>query len=297
LVDEPDSHVHPSSQKMLMVALERIASELGCRIILSTHSRHVVSAAPDNAAIVWMKDGAVFNKVDRDVIPLLIDLGALDQFDMDADVLMATEDEDTAMLEGTIAGISGARRIKLVSFNGLSNATSAQAFDSISKLVKHGPTVAIHRDRDFITDEELTTWSQPYLDNGIQVFCPKYCDMESYYATASHLAQVTGMSIAEAEALRSNVIHEHLDEFRAKFETKRQFANGKLWATGGRPTNDSLWDAGDPPPEEFLYGKLLLRLVKAELKRDPIRRSASALEKVPSKELIEELRLFLDGLD
>jgi hypothetical protein len=200
------------------------------------------------------------------------------------------------MLEGVIAGISGASRIELVSFNGLNNATNAQAFGSISKLVKHGPTVVIHRDRDFITEEELTRWSHPYVQNGIQVFCPNHCDMEYYFTTAPHLSQVTGMTIAEAEVFRSTVINEHLEEFRTKFESKRQFANAKLWPDGGSPTNDSLWRAGDPPPEEFLYGKLLLRLLKAELKKDSNHRSAPALEQVPSIELMEALRRFLEGV-
>lgn len=296
LVDEPDSHVHPSSQKMLMIALERIASEMGCRIILSTHSRHVVSAAPDGAAIVWMKEGAVYNLVDRDVIPLLMDLGALDQLDMDADVLMATEDQETSMLADSIAEVSGDRRIKLLSFNGLYNATNAQAFSSIASLVQHGPTVVIHRDRDFMTDEELDTWSRPYVENGIRVFCPKKCDMEYYFTTPSHLSRVTGLPIADAEALRSRVIDEHLGEFRRKFESKRQYVNGKHWPGGGSPTNTSLWKAEDPPPEEFLYGKDLLKFLKTELKRIPKLRSATALEKVPSAELVKELRDFLDGL-
>lgn len=297
LVDEPDSHVHPSSQKTLMVALERIAAELGCRVIISTHSRHVVTAAPDGAAIVWMKNGAIFDQVDRSVIPLLIDLGALDQFDMDADVLMATEDEDTSMLQSVVLGASGARRIELVSFNGINNATNAQAFNSICKLVKHAPTVAIHRDRDFFTDEELKRWARPYTENGIQVFCPRYCDMENYFATASHLSQVTGMSFEEAEAFRSRVVNKNLDVLRKKFEAKRKDANVKLWPDGGSPTNDSLWRVGDPPPEEFLYGKELLRLLKNELKRDPNYKSATALEKVASAELMEVLRIFLEGLD
>ena len=293
LIDEPDSHVHPSGQRMLMVALERIASELGCRIILSTHSRHVVSAAPVGAAIVWMKEGEVIGSVDRDVIPLLMDLGALDQFDMHAEVLIATEDEDTLMLEGVLSSVKKDRRIELVSINGLNNATNAQAFGVVSRLVKHGPQVVVHRDRDFISDEELSKWSRDYVANGVSVFCTKYCDVEYYFTTASHVSQVTGMSISDAQTLRSRVIAENVERFRAKFESKRQYANTKLWPDGGSPTSDSLWPVGSNPPEVFLYGKDLLRLLKTELKKNPAYRSRSALEATASQELMAELDEFL----
>ncbi|MGP5411659.1 ATP-dependent nuclease [Glutamicibacter ardleyensis] len=292
LVDEPDSHVHPSSQKMLMVALGRIASETNCRIIVSTHSRHVVSSAPDGTAIVWMKDGEIVDYADDDIIPLLIDLGALDQFDLKADVLLATEDEDSDMLKGVVSQLSGKSRVEFVSFNGLNNATNAQAFKTVSKLVEHGPKVVIHRDRDFLTDEELEKWSQEYVENGIAVFCPKYCDVEYYFATAKHIAAVTGMTLEDAELLRIKVIEESSDALLKKFENKRKYANEKLWPSGGSPANDSLWNGVDPIPEQYIYGKGLLTSLKKELRRDPIYRNAPALDDVTSQELTEELRSF-----
>lgn len=296
LVDEPDSHVHPSSQKMLMVALARIASEMDCRIVLSTHSRHVVSSAPDGTAIVWMKDGEIVDYADGDILPLLMDIGALDQLDLKADVLLATEDEDTSMLESVVSQLPGNRRVELVSFKGLNNATNAQAFNSVSKLVEHGPKVVIHRDRDFLTDDELEKWSTDYTANGIDVFCPKYCDIEYYFATAEHIAKVTGMPLEDAESLRRKVLNDIVESLRQKFINKRKYANEKLWPNGGSPVNDSLWNGVDPIPEQYIYGKALLNSLKSELKRNSKYRDAQALDLVKSQELTEELRAFFDQM-
>lgn len=296
LVDEPDSHVHPSSQKMLMVALGRIASEMDCRIIVSTHSRHVVSSAPDGTAIVWMKDGEIVDYADGDIIPLLMDLGALDQFDLKADILLATEDKETDMLAGVVSQLSGDRRIEITSFNGLNNATNAQAFNSVSKLVEHGPKVVIHRDRDFLTDDELEKWSKDYVANGIAVFCPKYGDVEYYFATAKHVSTVTGMPLEDAESLRKKVIDDNAMALRARFDSKRKFANEKLWPSGGSPASDSLWNGVDPIPEQYIYGKDLLNFLKRELKRNSTYRNAQALDLVTSQELTEELREFFEQM-
>lgn len=296
LVDEPDSHVHPSSQKRLMDALGRIASEMDCRVVVSTHSRHVVSSAPNGTGIVWMKDGEIVDYADGDIIPLLIDLGALDKFDLKADILLATEDKGTSMLEGVVSQLSGNRRVELVSFNGLNNATNAQAFNTVSKLVEHGPKVVIHRDRDFLTDVELEKWSKDYISNGIAVFCPNYCDVEYYFTTARHISVVTGMPLEDAENLRKKVINDSAVTLRAKFSSKRKYANEKLWPSGGSPANDSLWDGVDPIPEQYIYGKDLLNSLKQELKRNSTYRNAQALDLVTSEQLTEELRAFFDQM-
>jgi ABC-type uncharacterized transport system ATPase subunit len=58
LLDEPDSHLHPSNQKLLAQTITRVA-EKGCNIIIATHSRHLVGALRKNAKITLMKIGEV----------------------------------------------------------------------------------------------------------------------------------------------------------------------------------------------------------------------------------------------
>lgn len=298
LVDEPDSHVHASGQKLLMSALDRIASEMRCRVIVSTHSRHVVEARPKGATVVWMKDGASVDIADDDVIAPLMDMGALDALDLAADVVLATEDQNSDMLKSGIALLTTNARIDVVELKGVKNANMALSFAMISERVKHGPRIVVHRDRDFLTETELQNWSKPFEDVGVQVFTTRLCDIEAYFASADHLAQVTGMTVADATVLRDRVISDNLAEFRKKFEAKRADANSIFWRSGGSPANDEIWAESEAPAEEYIYGKRLLELLKGALKRDPKYRAyAQKLDTTPSVALGAELDTFFAQVD
>lgn len=82
LLDEPDSHLHPDNQGLLAKALLSITSETDTKVLISTHSRHLVDALYDESNLVWMKGGEISQQGD-DIgrIPLLMDLGALDGFE------------------------------------------------------------------------------------------------------------------------------------------------------------------------------------------------------------------------
>jgi predicted ATPase len=51
LLDEPDAHLHPSLQSRLLDFLLTLSSHFGVQIILSTHSKEVISQAPLNAIV------------------------------------------------------------------------------------------------------------------------------------------------------------------------------------------------------------------------------------------------------
>ena len=104
LLDEPDSHLHPSNQYALAEALRIVASESSTIVIASTHSKHLVDALHGDANFVWLKEGSVYQQgtsVER--LPLLMDLGALDTFDKlgngQIDFVVLTEDTKTHLLK------------------------------------------------------------------------------------------------------------------------------------------------------------------------------------------------------
>lgn len=51
LLDEPDAHLHPSLQSRLLDFLHALGSHFGVQIILSTHSKEVISQAPLNTIV------------------------------------------------------------------------------------------------------------------------------------------------------------------------------------------------------------------------------------------------------
>ncbi|MGB8405947.1 MAG: AAA family ATPase [Mycobacterium sp.] len=289
LVDEPDSHLHPSRQKSLGVALETVSDRFKCKVVVSTHSRHLITGASEAVKVVWMKDGKVESDSQKELTALLMDLGALDQLDTSARTVLYTEDESPFALKLALdAGQVAQGAIRLASFNGLNNSFAAEAFYEMAELMPSTPRVLIHRDRDFLTSDELADWSKPFAGRGIGVFCPLRSDTESYHATAAHVAAVTGIPLSEAEALRAEVIAENLPELRKHHREKRRFAN-RRYLDGGAPRTEDLWPNDASPSEEVLYGKLLLTKLEEALRKRKLLPKEDSLKFHPSDELRNEL--------
>lgn len=297
LIDEPDSHIHPTNQRTLAAAFEKVVENFDCRIILSTHSRHLLTAASEEVKVVWMKDGVVQSDDSRELATVLMELGALDQLDgVTPDVIVCTEDSDSTALERALSEVSKlGKRIKVVRFNGLGNAMSAEAVREMSRLLVPEPRVIIHRDRDFITDDELRVWAEPYSARGIEVFCPPLCDLEAYHASPEHIATVAGISVAEANDLRDALLTEMAPNLRKKFLEKRRAAVQKLSPYGGAPRADDMWPVGATPVAEHVYGKDLLGRLNVELKKRD--KSVGKLEHTASVQLIAELESVVTGSD
>lgn len=294
LVDEPDSHLHPSHQKSLGVALEQISNRFSCKILVSTHSRHLITGASDAVKVVWMKDGKVESDEHKELAAILMDLGALDQLDRAPKTILCTEDEHPWVLKMTLDDLGlDEKDVKIASFNGLNNAFTAEAFREMSELMDSSPRVLIHRDRDFLTDVELDDWKRIYAERGIDTFCPQLCDTESYHATAAHMAKVTGISLDTATEIRDEVIQENLQALRGKLRDKRRFANRK-YLDGGAPRTDEMWPEGHTPPANLLYGKLLLTQLNLKLKARKILAAGGSLESQTSDAFSSELKAAIE---
>ena len=275
LVDEPDSHLHPSRQKSLGAALEKTAERFNCKVIVSTHSRHLITGASEAVKVVWMKDGRVEASDERELTALLMDLGALDQLDNSTKVIIYTEDENPKILEKALASSSLAGdEVKIATFNGLNNSFAAIAFQEMAEMMASSPRVFIHRDRDFLTNEEIEAWSRQYVERGIHILCPKLCDTEAYCTTAEHISKVTGISREKAQTLRKEVIEKNLGDLRSKHRKKRSEANRhKINQDGGAPLTADLWPEDVFPTDDLIYGKFFLKVIEKEL------RSKGLLEK------------------
>ena len=107
LLDEPDTHLHPNNQILLCDAIKLLVTEIGIQVILSTHSRHMISAFDNEARFIWMKNGEVCNEQQSpDFYNVLLDLGALDEYDRILQgkytTVILTEDSDTKYLKKSL---------------------------------------------------------------------------------------------------------------------------------------------------------------------------------------------------
>ncbi len=270
LVDEPDSHLHPTRQSLLSKAFLAIAEEFGCTVMISTHSRHLLSSAPEDASIIWLRDGSVADGGEgAELTKILMDIGALDQIDSrGASVILCTEDEKTGPLESCIASLGWSNMIRVISYNGVNNAGNSEAFQSMASLMDPSPTVVVHRDRDFLTDEEVERWAEPFTRHGIRVLCPRLCDIEAHYADPVAISDRTGQDLSVVEEARNKLVADNNAELRAKYRSKRRAANQTFWQDGGGPATASLLPDDAIIQDHQVYGKDLLKWMEKYAKKN-----------------------------
>lgn len=276
LLDEPDAHLHPSNQRLLAQTLGIISEKTDTKIILATHSRHLLDtlAEDQNSRLFWVKNGKIKEQTDWADIAILMDLGALDKGDMflagNYKYLVWTEDSDISYLT-TLLKANGANiaEIFIFSYKSSSKFESAVLMANFMDRIRPGVKLIIHRDRDFMTDSEVERLKNKYGyrdRNNIHIFITKGSDIESYFASPSHIACITGKSIDDETINIESIIQNNITEFTIAFREKREDIKRDLYRTDPNecPSTTSLLPSAQVPIENAV-GKLLLRKIKAEL--------------------------------
>lgn len=149
LIDEPDAHLHPDKQERLIEALELASKEFETQIILTTHSPNIVRAASLVSKLVWMRDGVVQTD-DDEAIRRLLGWGGLDK-----SVLFFVEDEDDKPLRAILRQWpSLSAQVSVCRCFGIDNLPRDKFLKGLLVDGKLKVKAAIHRDGDFMTDEE-----------------------------------------------------------------------------------------------------------------------------------------------
>lgn len=261
ILDEPDSHLHPSNQRLLIRLLSEVAEEDDFQVLLSTHSRHLLDECIESgASIRWMANGELqANEVSR--LPVLLSLGALDVGDRirngDIETVVLTEDSNTKYIESLLAS-SGRDmdKTKVWAYGGCTQLVAAKVLASFLDDVAPGCEVIVHRDRDYLSDAEVDAMREKYEDKGFKVFVTVGTDIESHYLSVQHLAVAyTGRTDTE--------IGELLDEATSLSEEDsiRILANTRFKEA------EKNWNRSDRYPEA---GNIALK-AQSEYASDPVR--------------------------
>ena len=274
LLDEPDSHLHPSNQRLLAEALVEISNATPTKIILATHSRHLFDSLTNNESceIVWLKDGkrqAVDNVSD---LSILLDLGALDSFERLTSpknkVVVLTEDTKSRKLK-ILLEANGFRHDEyfIQPLHGVENISSAYPIaDFFTKL---GPNthVLIHRDGDALLSNEkewLVNRISERLPERSKLFITPLSDIEHQFCMPEHIASVYNISLADAEAIVQGSISKLGAKLAAIFSNKRQNAKDRvLRQMEGAPGAQDLLT--DTLPFEYAKGKVLFGQIVQDL--------------------------------
>lgn len=275
LLDEPDAHLHPSNQRVLADTLSVIAKNTETRIVLATHSRHLLDSLSENpqARLFWVKNGEVASQENWSDIAILLDLGALDKGERllagAYRFLLWTEDRDTSFLEKLIeANNIPLGDVLIFSYQASSKIDAAKLMAAFVERVRPGVRTIIHRDRDFMSDAEVQRLIAKYQfgDGNVRLFITEQSDIEAMFCSAAHIAGIANKSEAEIQQITNEILAQNMVEFVLAFREKREEIRKTLYRNDpdNFPPIGGLIAGGNVTIDQAV-GKLLLKKILVRL--------------------------------
>ena len=197
ILDEPDSHLHPNNQRLLCKLLQGVAEDRGTQVFLTTHSRHVVDALSGQATFLWVRNGTVETMLQDHDLAVLLDIGALDVKEMlsksQAKCIVLTEDALKRGLEILLesSGINMTGTLVLP-YYGCTTPHNLRPLLDLIRVSNPKAKIFVHRDRDYLTDDESKEWSSEIRNMKSEPFLKSGVDVESHFLDARHLAALNG---------------------------------------------------------------------------------------------------------
>jgi ABC-type proline/glycine betaine transport system ATPase subunit len=290
LLDEPDSHIHPTKQKLLAHELVRKTSEnQDLKIVFSTHSRYILEALGDSANVVHFQNGKLFENVKDSNI--LLDIGAAD-----ADYLfkkqklkfvIATEDKVDNLDEKKeflrkllLANGLTDDEFVLHSYEGCKKVDFAKILEGFVR--KHIPTaqVVLHIDRDqkIDLDHDLLKLRQDCKSKEIKLFITKFQEIEAYFCTPEHISAIYDVPIKLVRPKYEEFVAELREETIRKlsdfiWNERPELALNKNNRRDSRKVETTVKEWYENHKYQLTPGKELLGKVKNyaqnELRKDP----------------------------
>jgi ABC-type cobalamin/Fe3+-siderophores transport system ATPase subunit len=275
LVDEPDSHLHPTAQERLVTTLAAAASHFGTQVILSTHSPSIIRALPPEAKVIWLKNGQV--QPDGDTSGRrLMGWGLLDRRG-----LLMTEDNVAGMLQAILAQWPDLdRQIAVWPFDGSSRLPSPSVVSGLITLTGGSLKVLLHRDRDFLMPTEIAHCVSPYTDAGHVLWFTERSDIEAYWCDADVIASHFQLDLAGGQNLLDEAVRVCCegDVALTTRRNKRRDAINKINASGQLPQFGDIEvevEATRQGSAHKVLGKTLLAAIRRVAQAQGMRQSTS----------------------
>lgn len=269
LLDEPDEHLHPGNQIILSSLLTDIAATHNIQLLICTHSRHLITALKDSSKIIWLKAGSAVHEECKNIeYEALLDMGALDAFDEclagTDKLLVFTEDSKVDYLECLLKA-NGAARFKIIKFEGCKKIYAVETFLHTLSSYNKNLKIAIHLDRDFMTDVEVDYYKQKIgsMDLSPKLFITRHSDIESYFCSSAHLAEALNLSQTLIDSIISEVLQEYKQHALVDYIRKRDICKSMPIYKNGNltPPNDDEVRLRDFTKQENVVGKILLKKI------------------------------------
>lgn len=274
VLDEPDSHLHPNNQRLLCSLLRKVAEEQETQILLTTHSRHVVDSVARSSVFLWVRNGMVESASEDDEIGILLDIGALDIKERastsDVAVIVLTEDEEIKPLEGLLES-SGFRMNEtvLLPYYGITTIKNLRPLVNVIRNSNPKAKIVIHRDRDFLRDEEVNDWCTKIRALSVEPFVTDGVDVQSHYLQPRYLSGVnTGTDELEFIEMIDKVRSEQENDLIARYVNGRIDIERKNGTYGSLNHGQLAIEANKKVKEDqrYCHGKALLSGLRREFR-------------------------------
>jgi predicted ATPase len=279
LLDEPDSHLHPNNQRKLINMLTNLAENRGIQIVLSTHSRHIIDELQGNAKMHWVRNGGLVDESDFDELKVLLDLGALDKGDLlfqdTLKCVILTEDENSTPIKPVLEA-SGFQmdEIDIWAYKGCTNVEPALVLNAFIRKHVSSAAVLLHRDRDYLTDEEAESFRGEIETAGMHCFLTRGTDIESYYLSPNHIHYLYPQVASEwGGVLLSSCIEEKKSESIEKFiNIRTQIETVKCRRSGTQPNHGRISRNANEQylqdPRRYCHGKTVLNFHRSKTQQE-----------------------------
>lgn len=304
LLDEPDAHLHPSNQRLLAATILKIAEQSSTKVLLATHSRHMFDALSRShlSETIWLKNGIKQEKKDSEDLSILLDLGALDSYELltaeKCKVVVLTEDSKSERLRRLLE-VNGFVKDEymLQSYDGVSNISMASTVADFFLKQGNNTKILIHRDGDCMLEDEVKWYSareSQKLPARCQLFVTPLSDIEHQFCQPPHIAAALSISSEDATKIVNGIILANGASLAAEFANKRSDLKSKALRS-----KDSVPSAADLLTSQidfkFVKGKRLFGLLDAELVR--LKYNPVKLVSVSSESLkIADLQSFANSV-
>lgn len=274
ILDEPDSHLHPTNQRVLARMLGEIVEERDIQIVLATHSRHLTDELLNKAQLHWIRSGERVDDEHLDFANILMELGALDKGDLlqsgKIKCFVLTEDSDEKPLCALLQS-SGFKldEVDVWSYKGCTKLEAANILIKFIKRYAPAATIVIHKDRDYYNSTEINEEKTKLEVLGVLCFMTSGNDCESYFINAGHIHQLYNqIDIESAIRLVNETTSENREKSIRKF-TNTRFNIKKLRYREANPDPAATYQECerlyDSNPDYYKHGKMVLGPLKSKL--------------------------------
>lgn len=272
ILDEPDSHLHPNNQRKLANILLNL-SQTGVKFLVATHSLHMVDSLLDNSEIFWLRHGRLVEGAENSEIRALVDIGALNEGETlrDADFVILSEDEDDRLIKKILeASEFDLAECEIWSYKGCSNINTAKTLIAYIRKHNNNCTIIIHRDRDYMTPQEIVEYRSHFNQNNVHLFITPYNDLEASFCNPDHLHEICPeISIDEATQIWNESFNELKDDIFSKIvntriDTLRKNRDAQINAGEISAEYRNLLDEN---PRDYANGKIMIRKINEKLRQ------------------------------